>query len=144
MLISWPAHSLGIDPRLPSFCQRAVRRCNTADQQHDSYAIFGQADYHITEQFVVTAGLRWTYENKEMTNIFTENPTPAPPGFIGLTELAPRPNVDENFDESKVTGTLKLSWFMNDLTMFYGSYGTGYKSGGINTDRIATQRRYRV
>ena len=44
--------------------------------------------------------------------------------------------MDENFDESKVTGTFKLSWFMNDLTMFYASYGTGYKSGGINTDRI--------
>jgi outer membrane receptor protein involved in Fe transport len=25
---------------------------------------------------------------------------------------------------------------MNDSTMFYASYGTGYKSGGVNTDRI--------
>lgn len=109
---------------------------NVADQKHESYAIFGQADYHITEQWILTAGLRWTSENKDMQETFTENPTPAPIGFYGLTELAPRVNVDENFDESKVTGTLKLSWFMNDLTMFYGSYGTGYKAGGINTDRI--------
>jgi outer membrane receptor protein involved in Fe transport len=27
---------------------------------------------------------------------------------------------------------------MNDLTMFYAAYGTGYKAGGINTDRIET------
>jgi outer membrane receptor protein involved in Fe transport len=108
---------------------------NVADQKHNSYAIFGQADYHLTDQFVLTGGLRWTSENKDMQNTFTENPTPAPPGFAGLTELAPRPNVDENFDESKVTGTLKLSWFMDDMTMFYASYGTGYKAGGINTDR---------
>ena len=74
-------------------------------------------------------------KTRTCTNIFTEDPTPAPPGFFGLTELAPRPNVDEDFDESKVTGTLKLSWFMNDITMFYASYGTGYKAGGINTDR---------
>ncbi len=108
---------------------------NNADQKHSSYAIFGQADYNITEQFVLTAGLRWTSESKDMTELFTgTEPTPA--GFAGLTELAPRPDVDEDFDENKVTGTVKFSWFMNDVTMFYGSYGTGYKSGGINTDRI--------
>ena len=110
---------------------------NVADQKHDSYAIFGQADYHITDQWVLTAGLRWTDENKDMTNTFTENPDdPVPFGFYGLTELAPRPNIDQNLNDSKYTGTLKLSWFMNDLTMFYASYGTGYKAGGINTDRV--------
>ena len=51
---------------------------NIADQEHNSYAMFGQADYNVTEQFIVTAGLRWTSENKDMTNTFTENPTPAP------------------------------------------------------------------
>jgi outer membrane receptor protein involved in Fe transport len=110
---------------------------NVADQKHYSYAAFGQADYHLTEKYVLTAGLRWTSENKDMQNIFTESPSPAPAGFAYFPPLAPRPNVDENFDESKVTGTLKLSWYMNELTMFYGSYGTGYKAGGINTDRIA-------
>jgi iron complex outermembrane recepter protein len=109
---------------------------NIADQEHNSYAMFGQADYNVTEQFIVTAGLRWTSENKDMTNTFTEDPTPAPPGFGAFAAIAPRADVDENFDESKVTGTFKLSWFMNDLTMLYASYGTGYKSGGINTDRI--------
>jgi outer membrane receptor protein involved in Fe transport len=45
--------------------------------------------------------------------------------------------VEETVDDDRITGTVKLSWFMNDLTMFYASYGTGYKSGGINVDRIA-------
>jgi outer membrane receptor protein involved in Fe transport len=108
-----------------------------ADQKHYSYAAFAQGDYRLTEQFTLTAGLRWTSENKDMSNTFTENPTPAPIGFDFFAPLAPRPDVDENFDESKVTGTLKLSYFMNDLTMFYASYGTGYKAGGINTDRIS-------
>jgi iron complex outermembrane receptor protein len=122
----------------PSFFPAGSSALNVADQTHYSYAAFGQADYHVTEQFIVTAGLRWTTENKDMTNIFTENPTPAPPGFDLFGPIAPRADVDENFDESKVTGTFKLSWFMNDLSMFYASYGTGYKSGGINTDRILT------
>ncbi|MCB1687520.1 MAG: TonB-dependent receptor [Halioglobus sp.] len=109
---------------------------NAADQKHYSYAAFGQADYRLTEQFTLTAGLRWTSENKDMQNVFTESADPWPPAFNSFDPIAQVEDIDENFDESKVTGTLKLSWFMNDLTMFYASYGTGYKSGGINTDRI--------
>jgi len=121
----------------PSWFPAGSSALNVADQKHNSYAVFGQADYRVTEQFVVTAGLRWTSENKDMVNVFTEDPTPAPIGFAFFPAVAPRPNVDENFDESKVTGTLKLSYFTNDRTMFYASYGTGYKAGGINTDRVA-------
>jgi iron complex outermembrane receptor protein len=124
-------------PIPPAFFPAGSSALNVADQKHYNYAAFGQADYHVTDTFIVTAGLRWTTENKDMQNTFTESPDdPVPPGFPFFPAVAPRPNVDENFDESKVTGTFKLSWFMNDLTMFYASYGTGYKAGGVNTDRI--------
>jgi outer membrane receptor protein involved in Fe transport len=45
--------------------------------------------------------------------------------------------VDENIDDDQVTGTVKLTWFAAEDIMFYASYGTGYKAGGINADRIA-------
>jgi len=117
---------------------------NVADQKHTSYAIFGQADYNVTEQFIVTAGLRWTFEDKDMTNTFTQNgasPTDVPFSAAGwaywlFDPVTPTPNVNEDIDDNKVTGTFKLSWWMDELIMFYASYGTGYKSGGINTDRI--------
>ncbi len=126
----------GISGLPDSFFPAGSSALNVADQTQYSYAAFGQADYRLTDQWTVTGGLRWTAENKDMQNTFTESLTPAPPGFPLFPPLAPREDVDENFDESKVTGSLKLSWFMNDRTMFYTSYGTGYKSGGINTDRI--------
>ena len=111
-------------------------------QEHTSYAVFGQVDYNITDALVLTAGLRWTYEEKELVNIFTDD---APPvfsplldnwGFYAFAPLSPQDDVNEDFDDDQVTGTLKLSWFMNNDIMFYGSYGTGYKSGGTNSDRI--------
>jgi len=58
-------------------------------------------------------------------------------GFWFFPPLTPRDNVDETIDDDQLTGTIKLSWFMNDATMFYASYGTGYKAGGINSDRIS-------
>ena len=112
------------------------------EQEHTSYAVFGQADYNITDSLVLTAGLRWTYEEKDMTNTFTDD-APVPPsltspniGFYGFAALSPQPDIDEDFDDNKVTGTAKISWFVNPDIMLYASYGTGYKSGGINTDRI--------
>ena len=53
-----------------------------------------------------------------------------------LDVTAPQPDFFETIDDDQVTGTIKLSWFANESTMFYVSYGTGYKSGGTNTDRI--------
>jgi iron complex outermembrane receptor protein len=133
----------GADSIAPDGFPPGSTALDLGEQEHDSYAVFGQADYRVTEQFVVTAGLRWTYEDKDMTNTFTQDasPTPVPGSAPGwalwlFAPTAPRDDVDENFDDNKVTGTFKLSWFMNDFTMFYGSYGTGYKGGGINTDRI--------
>jgi iron complex outermembrane receptor protein len=108
---------------------------NVAGQEHRSYAVFGQVDYNLSESIVLTGGLRWTREDKEMVNIFTEEN--AGLGFPLFPPLAPRDDVDEDLNEDQVTGTAKISYFFNDDVMLYLSYGTGYKAGGINTDRIA-------
>jgi outer membrane receptor protein involved in Fe transport len=53
-----------------------------------------------------------------------------------LAPFSPRPNVMETVEDDQVTGTAKLSWYINDSMMAYASYATGFKSGGTNTDRI--------
>jgi len=116
---------------------------DVSEQEHQSFAVFGQFDYNLTEDFLLTAGLRWTKEDKDLKNTFTQDaPNPldfSQPGwgFWFFPPLTPRDDVDETIDDDQITGTLKLSWFMNDATMFYASYGTGYKAGGINSDRIS-------
>jgi len=57
-------------------------------------------------------------------------------GLWTQPSLAPQADLVETIDDDQVTGTIKLSWFMTDAIMAYASYGTGYKSGGTNTDRI--------
>jgi iron complex outermembrane receptor protein len=48
-----------------------------------------------------------------------------------------RPDADESLEDEQITGTFKLSWQADNDTLLYASYGTGYKSGGTNTDKIA-------
>ncbi len=153
-----------------------------SEQEHDSWAIFGQFDYNISEKLVLTAGIRYTEESKDMNTVFTEtiNGVPWVPGaptslaeagaagarmfdivfgsgtFDPATDPAllapymtagwggylfpgfyPREDIVGKIDDEQVTGTIKLSWFATEDTMLYASFGTGYKSGGTNTDRIA-------
>lgn len=61
------------------------------------------------------------------------------PGWATCSVTArfcPRPDIDATLDDERVTGSAGLSYRPVDSTLVYVSYGTGYKSGGTNTDRI--------
>lgn len=143
-------------------------------QDHSSWAVFGQFDFDLSDAFRLTAGLRYTKEDKDLSAQFLENALGAPPDLVAiamesalfladpagynpytpsslaafgpireagwgqylLDVTAPQPDFVVAIDDDQVTGTIKLSWFANETTMLYASYGTGYKSGGTNTDRI--------
>ena len=149
-------------------------------QEHDSWAVFGQIDFALGDQWLLTVGARYTDEEKSMIGTHVQsaqgpfadvdamliilcqadptcplNPV-LPPfnpfdpatqatfaafsfdgwGTYQFDPLAPRPDINTTLLDDQVTGTVKLSWFPNDSTMVYVSYGTGFKSGGTNTDRI--------
>lgn len=106
------------------------------EQDHESWALFGQLDYQITDALTVTAGLRYSDESKELGTTYLES---SDAGGFNLRVFAAtfsRDDVEEKLEDDQVTGTLKLSYFVNNDMMVYASYGKGYKAGGTNTDRI--------
>jgi outer membrane receptor protein involved in Fe transport len=117
---------------------------NSMQQEHEAYAVFGQADYDLTDTLMLTAGLRYTKEEKDLFGVFTQGTAPdftdnviAPPVVLDqFRAIAPQAPVDESLSDDQVTGNIKLTWFINNDAMLYTSYGTGYKAGGTNTDRI--------
>ncbi len=50
--------------------------------------------------------------------------------------FCPRDNIDEELNDDRLTGDIGLSVHPDDTSLVYINYGTGYKSGGTNTDRI--------
>lgn len=154
-----------------------------AEQAHESYAIFGQFDYKLTDEFTITAGLRYTDESKDLFSAFAELNSSGEqytaanfsdggvslgaalvniqtallsgqaPTSEDLATIAPlqsagwglpfigavtseREDIDELYEDDQITGTIKLSYQPDRDSLYYASYGTGYKSGGTNTDRI--------
>ena len=53
-----------------------------------------------------------------------------------LAPFSPRSNISDTLKDDQVTGTAKITWYPSETMMLYASYGTGFKSGGTNTDRI--------
>ncbi len=91
----------------------------------DSYAIFGQADYGLTDRDTLTVGLRYTVDEQSINaKIFSITPA----GPVQLPGA-----VDLNTDFNEPTWRLAYKHEFNDSVMGYASYSKGYKSGIYNS-----------
>lgn len=94
----------------------------------DSYAVFGQLDYLITDALKATAGIRWAKDDKEFSYAFSGYFPPVTPlsDIVRLeddwSEVTPRFGLDYTFDPF---------WKIDSL-MAYASASKGYKAGGYN------------
>jgi iron complex outermembrane receptor protein len=105
---------------------------NTFLQKSKSKAIFGQVEWGFSEKWNLTAGLRYTEEDKELLGVTTPWTADPGPGEAGPQEsglLFPAADFSEEFDA--FSGKLGLDYRMNDDTLIYGSISRGFKSGGF-------------
>ncbi len=110
---------------------------------NQSIAVFGQGTWDITDRWHLTAGVRWTEDERKFLPdqvIFTFNPDTA--GFFTLmqqaifqpgTPILPSIEAERSVDE--VTPLINLSFDVTDSVMVYGMYSEGFKSGGF-TQRV--------
>jgi iron complex outermembrane receptor protein len=93
----------------------------------NSYAVFGEANYNIFSDLKLTAGLRWTDDQKHFVDI----PSWLVESGWGYPIAG---TVDQQWDQ--FTGRAVANWTpklnFTDQTLVYGSYAHGYKAGGAN------------
>ncbi len=97
-----------------------VRRDQT-EQVQNGLAIYGQADYELSERWTVTGGLRFDYEQvtAEVDRTFT-NPE------------IPEGSFEEEVDFTAISPKLSVSYQANDQTFLFANVARGYRPGGIN------------
>lgn len=121
----------------------SVGRVSNWQQDTDSWAAFFQGSYNITENLTLTAGIRYTEEDKTAT-AFTKNTE----GFTGLATPSQAPLLEplvsalfgtynHQFEDKRSTDQMmpaaNLEWKLSDTSMVYVSYSEGFKSGGFNS-----------
>ena len=120
--------------------QRIVR-----DIDNTSQAVYGQITYHFDQPFHLTAGLRATEDAKSFDVTIHRDYCPAtttsqPPG--GTTAngdgLIARDKITDVCQQatgsaswSEVDPMISLAYDVNDTTMVYGTYATGFRDGGF-------------
>ena len=98
----------------------------TLDTQ--SFAIFANANYDITDRLHLGVGFRWSTETKDVNWLLDGSQSGV--FFIGSTNLVDSRN-DKDFAPS-----LSLNYDFSDDLVGYLRYAEGYKSGGYNLDFV--------
>jgi len=88
----------------------------TVSHSNESWAVFGQGDYDLTEKWTLTAGIRWTYDDKELD---------APNGQ------------STDIDDDQVSGNLSLAYNINDNSMTWGKIASGFRGPSIQGRDVA-------
>jgi iron complex outermembrane receptor protein len=93
-------------------------------QKTKSWALFGQADYAISDALTLTAGLRYTEDKIDFKyqSYFDE-------AGVGIFPVV---GTDDSSKFTNTSGRLALSYRLSGDTMAYASISTGYNSGGYS------------
>ncbi|SIN64605.1 Outer membrane receptor proteins, mostly Fe transport [Parasphingorhabdus marina DSM 22363] len=130
------------------------------DQSNDSFSIFGQLDFNITDELTVTAGANYTYDKKrvelmsrlpldpfsntDLSPLFAQpQPLPAFAGFLQglqaafLPGLIAIPNANETgrSSDDKITWTARVAYEITPEFNVYASVATGFKATSWSLSR---------
>ena len=98
-----------------------------------AFAIYGQATYHLSDDFRITAGLRYSDESKDAvgqsTSVFFND------NIDLLGNVIPQ-NIS-SYNEDVLDPSLTVQWDATDDVMLYASYKESFRSGGFNATATA-------
>ncbi len=108
---------------------------NDSRIETDSYAVFGQLTWNITDRLHLTPGLRYTKEDKSgwyqatTAGGLVTNDAALISRRLGVA----RPQAyDASLSDDDLSGQVSLAYDVADDVLTYASVARGYKSGGIN------------
>lgn len=102
------------------------------DVDNKSIGIYGQGTYDVSDRLSVTAGVRWSEDEKGVT---TRNGS-----SVGISDTfvacdgGQAPPCDETYSDTfdDISYTLGADFDVSDTVMVYGKFSRGYRSGGQN------------
>jgi iron complex outermembrane receptor protein len=104
-------------------------------QNTKSYAAFGQATYDLTDRFSITAGLRYTREDRTYDRFTTTSSSLATLNNLTFRFPGSLPaplNLDNDISFDAWTPSVTLSFKPTANSQIYASAARGFKSGGFN------------
>jgi iron complex outermembrane receptor protein len=99
-----------------------LTRIITLEQQAESFAVYGQASYQLTDPLSVTLGVRYTQEDKDFATSL----------FLPTSGIYLIPPTERSDSWSDVSPRLGFEYRASGEVLLYASASKGFKSGGFN------------
>ncbi len=109
----------------------------------ESWAVFGQGTFNISDTFRITVGLRYTEEEKEVESMqflsdsFQGMGVPNDNYFLALTQASAFNTYAYDYEEDRKTDkwipSFNVQWDVGEDTMLYATFSQGFKSGGFTS-----------
>lgn len=122
------------DKRINLFDAFGIRTVTRFKQQTESYAVFGQAEWRVTDEWELIGGIRYTNEDRIcrpcVTDLYGDGAAFGLPSDPFFGRIGPNP-VDE-LKTDNVSFRAGVEYHFQDSSMAYVTYSTGFKSGGFD------------
>ena len=112
---------------------------NLHKQTRNSFALFGQVDYDLTQKLTLSGGLRYTRDEATFSG---RNDDLNPWGISTFTTTFATTNPfvwDRAFEDDNVSGRVTAKYAFTPSLNVFVSAGTGYRGGGFDGTSIFTQ-----
>ena len=145
----------GINPAPGPPTRVPSRLATISDNKTDSIAVFGELVFDVTDRLELTAGGRWTRDEKdyhfgidafgfapviagvEGVGACLANAPPGPPPVCGDNEVIGFDQIPVSDNWSNFSAKVSAAYRMNDQNMVYVLWSQGFKSGGFQPDARA-------
>lgn len=141
-------------------------------QDIDTYGVFANAEYPVSDTITVQAGVRYTEADRDFMGCSLDTADPANPGWAGQSEviqsvlrslqglsgftpvgpgecgtMGPPPEFEpgmvfDNLKEDNVSWRLNVNWYPNPDSLLYANVSRGYKAGSFPTLAIALSSQF--
>lgn len=98
-----------------------------------TYSAFAHSDFRLNDRFSVTAGVRYSLEDKTGRFAYRYYRSAATEPFR-LLGIQPGPAYEAKHHDGAVSGTLGVEFRASSNALLYATYNHGFKSGGVNID----------
>jgi iron complex outermembrane receptor protein len=94
------------------------------EQQSKAYAFFGSGTWHVSENWRLGAGIRYSHDKKD----YSAERFLSPLSFLGVGPIGP---ITADPSDSKTTWDLTATYFMNEQVNWYARVATGFRAPSI-------------
>ncbi|WP_307364536.1 TonB-dependent receptor [Brevundimonas sp. SORGH_AS_0993] len=132
------ADDIDFDTHWTSYTAR-TKYDNLHKQSRNSFALFGQVDYDLTDRLTLSGGLRYTRDEATFSG---RNDDLNPWGISTFTTTFATTNPfiwDRTFEDDNVSGRVTAKYIFTPNLNAFVSAGTGYRGGGFDGTSIFTQ-----